>query len=162
MLNDDWSVVVFKCKPENIRKILIDFYKFVEDLDGVKSLHFLIRDRVKDEVVFSFRVSTEKEKKQIVRSKMTYKLKTLISEKKFAVDPDINNSLGKYAAWSYEDRIAKFGPKKFAEFCNLLEKMSKLVLQMLKDRYFGSDERVEVAHVMSWMLGCTEYGLLST
>ena len=51
MLNDDWSVAVFKCAPENVRSVLLEFYGFVVDLVGVKSLHFLIRDRVKDEVV---------------------------------------------------------------------------------------------------------------
>jgi hypothetical protein len=159
--SDDWCVAVFKCKPESIRKTLIDFYRFVKDLDGVKSLHFLIRDRVKDEVVFSFRVLTEKEYKQIVASKMAYKLGALISRDGFAVDPNIKNPLRKYVAWSSEDRIAKYGPKKFTEFCNFLEKMSKMVVQMVRSKYSSSDERVEIAHVMSWMLGCTEYGLLS-
>jgi len=159
---DDWCVAVFRCKPESIRKTLIDFYRFVKGLDGVKSLHFLIRDRVKDEVVFSFRVLTEKEYKQIVASKMAYKLGALISRNGFAVDPNIKNPLRKYVAWSSEYRIAKYGPKKSAEFYDLLEKMSKLVIQMIRSKYFSSDERVEMAHVMSWMLGCTEYGLLST
>jgi hypothetical protein len=40
--------------------------------------------------------------------------------------------------------------------------MSKIVVDMAKKDYFSSSERVEIAHVMSWMLGCTEYGLLST
>ena len=33
---------------------------------------------------------------------------------------------------------------------------------MIENNYFASNERVELAHVMSWMLGSTEYGLLST
>jgi hypothetical protein len=33
---------------------------------------------------------------------------------------------------------------------------------MVKKGYFSSDERVEMAHVISWMLGCTEQGLIST
>jgi hypothetical protein len=32
---------------------------------------------------------------------------------------------------------------------------------MARRKYFDSQERVEIAHVMSWMLGCTEYGSLS-
>jgi hypothetical protein len=141
-------------------KVLPSFYGFVKGLEGVKSLHFLITDRVKDEVVFSFRVMTED--RRIVASKMAYKLAMLLPKGKFAVDPEFRHPLWKYVAWSSEDRIAKCGPKKFAEFCSLLERMSKLVLQMAKSRYFGSDERVEIAHATSWMLGCTEYGLLST
>lgn len=160
--NEDWCVAVFKCRPNDIRKVLLDFYKFVKNTEGVKSLHFLIRDRVEDEVVFSFRVLIEKEKKRIIGSKMIYELGTLLSEDKFAVDPDVKHPLRKYVAWSFEDRVAKSGVKKFTEFCSLLEKMSKLVIQMIKSKYFSSDERVEIAHVMSWMLGCAEYGLLST
>ena len=33
---------------------------------------------------------------------------------------------------------------------------------MIENDYFASNERVELVHFMSWMLGCTEYGLLST
>ena len=33
---------------------------------------------------------------------------------------------------------------------------------MIENSYFGSSERVELAHNVSRMLGCTEYGLLST
>lgn len=162
MISDDWCVAVFKCKPNDIRRVLLSFYKFVEDLDGVKSLHFLIRDRVEDEVVFSFRVLAEKEQKQIISSKMAYKLGTLLSEGRFAADPEVKHPLGKYVAWSSEERVAKYGVKKFAEFYTLLEKMSKLVIQMIRSKYFSSDERVEISHVISWMLGCAEYGLLST
>jgi hypothetical protein len=55
----------------------------------------------------------------------------------------------------------KYGPKKFMDFCDLLSKLSRLVLQMARKKYFDSNDRVEMAHAMSWMLGCTEYGILS-
>lgn len=161
MQNDDWAVAIFKCTTENVRCVLLDFYNFMTDLEGVKSLHFLIRDRVENEVIFSFRVSIEKKFKEIVRSKMNYKLGILVPDK-FAVNPDSQNPLNKCVAWDAEKRISKSGLDKFPEFCSLLSKMSGLVIEMLKNDYFGSTERVEIAHVMSWMLGCTEYGMLST
>ena len=160
MSDADWSEVIFKCTAENVARVLLEFYDFVVDLEGVKSLHFIIRDRVKNEVVFSFRVLTEKRFKEIVRSKMNYKLGTLVPDK-FAVDPDKDSSLRKYAAWSTVDRISKLRLDKFSEFRDILSKMSGLAIQMLRNGYFSSAERVEVAHVMSWMLGCTEYGLMS-
>jgi hypothetical protein len=160
MSDDDWSVAVFKCALENIRSVLLEFYGFVADLVGVKSLHFLIRDRVEDEVVVSFRVLTEVKYKEAVQSKMNHKLGILVPDK-FGVNPDSHNSLNKYVAWGAEKRISKSGLDKFPEFCNLLSKMSGLVIEMLKNNYFGSSERVEIAHVMSWMLGCTEYGKMS-
>jgi hypothetical protein len=160
MSNDDWSVAVFRCAPENVRSSLLEFYGFVVDLVGVKSLHFLIRDRVEDEVVVSFRVLTEVKYKEVVQSKMKYKLGILVPDK-FAVNPDSQNPLNKYVAWGAGKGISKLGLDKFPEFCSLLSKMSGLVIEMLKNDYFGSTERVEIAHVMSWMLGCTEYGMLS-
>jgi len=161
VIRSDWCVAVFKCKPDKIRDFLVELYGFVKDIEGVRDQHFLIRDRVSDEVVFSFRVLLEPKDGQVIKSKIAYKLGTLLSEGKYAVDPSRDHPLEKYVAWSPEDRMAEFGPKKFTQFCDFLSKMSKLALQMIKKRYFDSNERVEIAHVMSWMLGCTEYGLLS-
>ena len=159
MTNNDWCVAIFKCSQENIRNVLLDFYGFMKDVEGVKSVHFLIRDRAKNEVVVSFRVLAAEKAREIVRSKMNYKLGVLVPGK-FAVDPDSQNPLNKYVAWSTEKRISKSGVDKFPEFCDLLNKMSSLVIEMLKNDYFDFSERVEIAHVMSWMLGCTEYGKL--
>jgi hypothetical protein len=160
MTGDEWSVAVFQCTPENIRSVLLEFYGFMTDVEGVKSLHFLVRDRVENEIVVSFRVLAAEKTREIVRSKMNYKLGILVPSK-FSVDPAAKNPLNKYVVWGTEKRISKSGLDKFPEFCNLLSKMSGLVIEMLKNDYFGSTERVEIAHVMSWMLGCTEYGMLS-
>ena len=160
MQDDDWSVAVFKCAPENVRTVLLEFYGFVADLVEVDSVHFLIRDHVGDEVVVSFRVLIEKKRREVVESKMNYKLGILVPDK-FALNPASHNPLNKYVAWDTEKRMFKSGLDKFPEFCSLLSKMSGLVMEMLKNDHFGSSERVEVAHVMSWMLGCTEYGKMS-
>jgi len=142
--------------------MLIDFFSFLESLEGVEDLHFLIRDRVEDEVVFSFRVLTKPKMKNVVRSKIAYKLKRLTSEDKFAIDPDAEDPLQKYVAWSSKGRISKHGPEKFVTFYRLLSQLSRIVVDMAKQGYFDSSERVEMAHVMAWMLGCTEYGKLTT
>ena len=108
MLENDWCVAVFKCTSVNIRYVLIDFYGFMKDLEGVKSLHFLIRDRVKSEIVVSFRVLATEKTKEIVRSKMNYKLGSLVPDK-FAVDPDTHNPLNRYVAWDAEKRVSETG-----------------------------------------------------
>ena len=72
------------------------------------------------------------------------------------------NSLEQYVAWLPEKRIADFGQSKFNQFIDFLKNLSAIIVQLTEDDYFASNERVELAHVMSWMLGCTEYGLLST
>ncbi len=161
MTYDDWIVAVFKCKPDKVENLLVDFYSFVKDLKGVRNLHFLIRDRVEDEVVFGFRILIEPADREVIASKIAYKLRSFISKNRFAIDPSERSSFSKYVAWSPEERIAKFGKRKFARFCKLLSQMSRIVVEMAEKKYFDSAERVEMAHVMAWMLGCTEYGLLS-
>lgn len=162
MIGDSWFVAVFRCRSENIDNFLIDFYNFVKGTEGVRDLHFLIRDRTDDEVVFSFRVLTDSKIKQIVISKISYKLKNLMPEDKFAIDPNSENPLSKYSAWSPRERVAMYGAEKFTIFCSFLSQMSKIVVDMAQKRYFSSGERIEMVHNISWMLGCTEYGLLTT
>jgi hypothetical protein len=62
--SNEWYVAVFKCSPDYVKNILVEVYKFVDNLKGVRSLHFLIRDRVEDEVVLSFRVMVEPNSKK--------------------------------------------------------------------------------------------------
>ena len=161
-ISNQWCIAVFKCNPATVKKVLVEVYRFADDLKGVRSLHFLIRDRVEDEVVFSFRVMVEPKFKEIVKSKLAYKLSTVLSKDKYAIDPTAENSLEQYVAWLPEKRIADYGQSKFNQFIDLLKNMSAIVVQIIENDYFASSERVELSHVMSWMVGCTEYGLLST
>jgi hypothetical protein len=155
-------VAVFKCRPNSVKKVLVEFYRFADDLNGVRSLHFLIRDRVENEVVFSFRMMVEPKFKEIVKINLSCKLGTLLSEDKYAIDPAAGTSLAQYVVWLPDKRIADFGQSKFNLFIDLLKNMSAIVVQLIENDYFASNERVELAHVMSWMVGCTEYGLLRT
>ena len=159
-ISNEWFVAVFKCSPDAVRKVLVDVYRFTDDLKGVRSLHFLIRDRVEDEVVFSFRVMVEPKYKEIVKSKLAYKLGTLLPKDKYEVDPGRENSLEQYVAWLPDKRIADFGQNNFNQFIELLKNMSTIVVQLIENGYFASNERVELVHVVSLMLGCTEYGML--
>jgi hypothetical protein len=160
-ISNKWVVAVFKCRPSDIKKI-VEFYKFVYDLKGVRSLHFLIRDRIEDEVIFSFRVLVDQKFKEIIKRECANKLGTLLTVDKFAINPPATSNLGKYVAWTPEKRIKDFGENKFIQFIDVLKTLSGIVVEMIENNYFTSSERVELAHVMSWMLGCTEYGLLST
>jgi hypothetical protein len=146
----------------DLRRIILDFYGFLKGLDGVTSIHFLICDRARENVVFIFRMMVHSEHKTIVASKVAYKLGMLLQKKDFAVNPEKRDSLAKYVAWNPDEMLAKTGSIKFLQFCKTLKKMSELTLWMIKKRYFDSGDRVEAAHLMSWMLGCTEYGILDT
>ncbi len=100
--------------------------------------------------------------KEMIKTNLSCKLGTLLSEDKYVINPTARNSLVQYVAWLPDKRIADFGQSKFNQFIDLLKNLSAIVVQLIEDDYFGSSERVELAHVMSWMLGCTEYGLLSS
>jgi hypothetical protein len=160
-ISNEWCVAVFKCSLISVKKVLVEVYRYTDDLKGVRSLHFMVRDRSEDEVIFSFRVMVEPKFKEIVKTKLAYKLGTLLSEDKYAIDPAAGNSFQQYVAWLPEKRIADYGQNKFNQFIDLLKNMSTIVVQLIENDYFASNERVELAHVTSWMLGCTEYGLLS-
>lgn len=56
---DNWSVAVLRCKADRTRNSLLDLYDFVRDIEGVRDLHFLIRDRIDDEIVLSIRMLLE-------------------------------------------------------------------------------------------------------
>jgi hypothetical protein len=70
------GLLPFKCKPEQIKTTLPELYHFVNALEGVKSTHFLIRDRIDDEVLFSFRIMIDP-KQKLIKNKIAYKLGTL-------------------------------------------------------------------------------------
>ena len=161
-ISSEWCVAVFKCRPDFVKKVLVEFYRFADGLKGVRSLHFLIRDRVEDEVVFSFRVMVEPKFKEIIKINLSCKLGTLLSENKYTIDPTAGTSLAQYVAWLPDKRIADFGQSKFNRFIDVLKNLSAIVVQLIESDYFALNERVELAHVTSWMLGCTEYGLLSS
>jgi hypothetical protein len=158
---DDWSVAVLQCKADKTRNSLLDLYDFIKDIEGVRDLHFLIRDRVDDDVVLSIRILLEHQHARVVKSKVAFKLGTMLPEDKFAIDPDAQNPLEKYVVWQPDKRIAESGPEKFAALCRFLSRLSRIAVEMIREDYFNSAERVEIAHLSSWMLGCTEYGLMS-
>jgi hypothetical protein len=159
---NEWFVAVFQCPLSEIKNTLVEFYRFIDELKGVQSLHFLIRDRLDGEAVFSFRVKVEPKLKKNVKVKAADKLSSLLAVGKFAIDPAGENEFAEYVAWCPEKRIVELGEKKFCHFIDLLKSLSAIVVDMVELNYFASSERVELAHIMSWMLGCTEYGLLST
>ncbi len=161
MADDNWSIVVVSCKSEIVENSLVSFYNFVKDLEAVKDINFLIRDRLDDEVIFCFHALIDQEHQKVAESKMVYKLKTLLSEEKFSLNPQNNDPLAKYVAWSPTGRTEKYGAEKFNLFCSYLSTLSELVVDMAQNKYFDSSERVEITRLMSSMLGCTEYGSLS-
>ena len=161
MVESEWLVVVLRSKSTEAKSVLIDLYRYIEHLPGVTAVHFLIRDRVDDDVVFSFRVLPDQTEKEHVRDAIAVKLKNTFPADSFAIDPKLGNPLQPYAAWPWLERTARGGPEKISSLGNYLGQLSRLAVEMAEGDYFASEERVEMAHLAAWTLGCTEYGWLS-
>jgi hypothetical protein len=161
-LSNEWLVAVFKCKTSEVKNILTDFYLFVDSLKGTRSMHFLVGDRIDDKVVFSFRIQVDPKHKGKIKNLLAEKLCLLLQSNEFAIDPPSASALGKYVVWNPEKYIANYGMKKFCRYVDLLKNLSTLVIGMVENDYFDSKERIELAHITAQMLGCTEYGQLST
>lgn len=86
----------------------------------------------------------------------------MLTVNKFAINPTAASNLKQYVAWAPEKRKKDVGQNKFIQFVDILKTLSANVVEMIENDYFTSSERVEITHVISWMLGCTENGLLST
>ena len=162
MNGDKWSVTIVKCKAERAQEFLVKIYRFIEGVEGVKDLHFLIRDSVDKDVIFSFRVLTDQESYKAIRKGITSMLRTLMPKTHFAINPESKHPFCKYVSRSAMERIANDGAEKSNMLCSLLNQLSRVVVEMAENNYYSSNERVETAHVMSWMLGLTEYGVLTT
>lgn len=160
MTDNDWCVVVAKCKAKAATGFLVDFYRFAKGMDGVRTLYFLIRDRVESEVVLVFRLLVEPRAARAVKSKVSYKLKSLLPEDRYAINPRGENILSNYATTSAES-TAKIGEERFEILCDFLGKFSETVIEMAEKKFFDFTERVEMTHTMASMLGCTEYGMLT-
>ena len=160
--SNSWVVTVFKYPSAIFNETIIGFYRFIDMLKEVLSFHFLIRDRVDGNVFVSFRVMINKKTEKTLKEKIATKLKALLPIENFAIDPSDEGELGKYVAWPAERIMSDRGQAKFNHFVDVLRDMSALVIRTIENGYFDSIERVELAHVFSWMLGCTEYGMLRT
>jgi hypothetical protein len=129
---------------------------------GVHSLHFVIRDRVDDAVVVSFRIFLDLKEQDHIEHTITQQLQNILAENAFIMNPEPDHPFHKYVAWPWKERIEKDGMKKFTDFYTFLNQFSRIIIEMGETDYFSSHERVEMAHIVSWLLGCTEYGQLST
>ena len=100
----------------------------------------MITDRVGDEVVFSFRLLVEPKFKEIVENKLAFKLGTLLSENKYAVEPAAGDGLGKFIASLPERKIGQ-GQVAYDNFLDVLKKMSDVVVDMVeKDFLYQTKE----------------------
>jgi len=125
MSSDNRSVVVFRAEADKVGKILADFYWYVKDLIGVKDLHFIIRDRVDDDVVLCFRILLESKEKTDLENIIAFHLGKSMTENAFAVSPELEHPFYKYVAWPWRDTVNRRGLEKFTLFCDFLSKFIK-------------------------------------
>ena len=124
-----WIIAVLKCRAEDAPSFLVDFYDFVEDLEEVKDLHFLIRDRVDDDAIFSFRFLTEKKNYRIAHSKISFKLKSHFPNERFILNPEATHPLFKFAAFPWRQAVKDRGAERYRHSisggCHIFENLPR-------------------------------------
>jgi hypothetical protein len=155
----EWSVIVVKTQPAHVRETVVRVYRFLEDLIGVAAIHFVVRDRMQDGVLVSFRLRLESADADATKAAIRRELvhETIVD---FAIDPSTSHPLHKFGAWPWQATVQQRGAEKFAQFSEYLSQFSRIVVDMAEHDDFASSERAEMAHVVAWMLGLTECGVL--
>jgi hypothetical protein len=158
--SNQWCVAVFTCPSNMIKQVLVGVYRFLEGTEGVQNLHFLSKDRVDNEIIFSLRVLVTDKSKGVVKSKLAYKLGTLLAQEKYVIDPVAGHCLEQYVSWNPSKKLEAMGPVRFNQFIDALKKISGVIIEMFELDTFDASERTEMAYAVSQMLCCTEYGAL--
>lgn len=155
---EDWSVAVVKCRMEDLAKIIVGLSDVLEDLKAALSYHFTLRDSTNQDIWLSFRVCRAREDADIVESTMRGKLNEMISKDRFEVPP---------TSKKFEDRI-KFSPftesrervanywgteDNWKTFCEFLNRLSIIVVDMVRKNQYDANKRVDIGHLLMNMLG---------
>jgi hypothetical protein len=155
----EWSVIVVKTQPAHVRETVVRVYRFIRGLIEVDAVHFVVRDRMQDGVIVSFRFRIESADADATKAAIRRELErdTIVD---FAIDPPVSHPLHKFAVWPWNIAVQQRGAEKFSKFTEYLSKLSSIVVDMAEHDYFTSRERAEITHVIAWMLGLAECGIL--
>jgi hypothetical protein len=90
--------------------------------------------------------------REAVGDKLAFKLGTLLSQDKYAIDPVASEGLGRYVASLPKRRIEE-GQGQFDNFTDVLKKISDIVVDMVEKDFFDADQRVNLTllNLDTWM-----------
>lgn len=162
MDESSWSIVVYQVSADQAQETLTGTYRFIEHLAGVHSLHFIIRDRLETTVIVSLRILHDREEQERIEGTITQHLRNVLSNHAFVINPTPNHAFHQYGAWPWRERMKTDGIEKFTNFYTALHQFSQIIIEMSEANLFTSQKRVEITHLVAGMLGCTQYGQLST
>lgn len=142
-IGDNWAVFFFIVPAKMLKRILIELFEYVREIEEVEIPHFMMREYiVTQHVGISFRLLRNQEYAEIVDSKLI----------KFFESKNMNyqsNPKGNRHAWKPDSKTNR-------AFCEALHQLSNLVVFLAQNNMFGTDERCHMAHYTVNMLALHE------
>jgi len=145
---NNWTVVVFKCGINELRHALNGLFAKVDSLAGIEIPHFTLRwFDIGTMVTVSFRVLRNSEISDSVANEISDSLRQ--AGLNFAVDPSVDQELGKFHTWIRHGGENLFGNR---NRCELLSHLSRVVVSAAKSDVFEACDRSLLAHLAVNML----------
>jgi len=166
--DDDWSVVVVRCRVEDRGNILWKLSDFLEQDEKVLSFHFRFGGiRIEDRVIMlyiCFRVSRKMEDKEAIESHIESMLTNLaeVGEGNFKINPTERDvPFNTYVAWfPIEGGVDRWGGEdNWKEYMLVLARLSRIVSDLAKKGLFDMGKRAETLHLFANMLQLHEIGV---
>lgn len=166
--DDDWSVVVVRCRVEDRGNILWKLSDFLEQNKKVLSFHFRFGGTtIENRVIMlyvCFRVFRKMEDKETIESSIESMLRNLveIEERNFKINPtDRDVPFNAYVAWfPIEGAVNRWGGENnWKEYMLVLARLSRIVADLAKKGLFDMGKRAEALHLFANMLQLHEIGV---
>lgn len=150
---DNWSVFFFECPTERLKQVLIDLFKYLNEVRQAKIPHFLIRVYFPSKYLgISLRVL----RKVSDAKKLDGKLVEFFENQKLRYDREPK---GNYHAWIREGEI---DPNWNKGKCEALHKLSNFVAFLAQNDIFDAHHKCHNAHYLVNMLALQEATVLGS
>lgn len=142
-MEDNWTVVVFRCLRQNWTETLKHLFLKLEKKKEPLIPHYTIRmfDKTTDSFIISFRILREPKHEQMIRTL----IEEFLEHSEFEINPKGETIFAKYHMWRNPRGWTK-------ERCERLNKLSRLALEVIESNSSFSDKE-EVTHLFSNMVG---------
>ncbi len=167
LVKEDWTVAVFKCEKTGWKKVLIALVDVVDRLQKqgkAKSFHYTIReiDQTDDKPWISFRVYRDREFADDIEKALDAILFKEIGEGNYQVppkDPEFKGHIN-FLPYDEPEKVATHWgtPDNWNRFCEFLNRLSVLVVDLARQDQFEGEKRQEIGHLALNMLGLREVG----
>jgi len=144
---ENWTVIVFMCPAESWQRVLIEMFSHLRRINEAQLPHFLIRSFDQGRYVVSLRILREPSAAHIVEGSLN----------KFLVERNLEiigaNRTDRLSGWISEWNDHWNRPR-----CEALNHLSEVVVLLAENELFHPEDRRDMAHYYTIMLGLYEVG----